>query len=363
MVCATGTPGEDGLLIGAGFDRAGYAVEYFDFENRAETELDSVVRHSKFDIVFVTKGQGIHRRTYDSIKPHVGKLVLWYPDAYLPEDTGYGVEFLSEVLPAFDVVLACYRGLVGPLSKHNPDCHFAPSYFDNIFYAVDSITPGEREYFASDCVFIGNNQKVYGHERLDVLRKVSRLCELKVWGTGWGVPVPHLLAHVAKLGSKASLPPTSIRTRLWTRFQIAPPVIRWTKISRSIMSSQLVGDAVSKAYMCSKIGLNAGTFHGLKHGEIDLGFSDRLFKCMGNSTPYLTPPIRNIEEWFDPGKDIAIYHTYRELTEWIRYLLENAEERILMARNGYTKVMKHHTVDTRIRQYLTLIEGGACPFD
>lgn len=362
MVALTDSPNQDGIRIGSAFQRLRYQVAYFDYQRENPAKLGEMARLLKPGIVFVTKGQGLQRTTLRQVRAHTNKLVMWYPDAYLPEDVGYGCEYLAEILPEFDTVLLNYRGLVGPLSRYNRECHFAPAFFDNHFLRIDKPTSEDFEVFGCEAVFVGNNSKVYGSERVAALRAVSRKCKLKVWGLGWGVRMPRSLVSIAAKGLPATPSSRSLRVGVWNKLLEAKPPIRVTRFARAVMGQALLDNSVSRAYQCSRVGLNVGTLH-LRVSDIDMGFSDRLYKCMGNSTPYLTPPIKNIEEWFAPGKEIALYRSREELIEWIQYLLENENQRARMGSDAFSKIMRFHTIDVRIKQYLTLIEGGTCPFD
>jgi hypothetical protein len=362
MVALTHSLNQDGFRIGSGFQRLGYRVSYFDYQRENPTKLMEMAQSLKPDFVFVTKGQGLHRATLRKVRAHTTRLVMWYPDAYLPTDKGYGCEFLAEILPVFDTVLVNYRGLVASLARYNKECHFAPAFFDNHFLGIDKLTPEDLSVFGCDAVFIGNNQKVYGRERVAALKAISRMCKLKVWGLGWGLPLPRTLISIAATGLPATPGNESLRLRVWSTMMKPKPPIKLTSFARAVMGKELLDNSVSKAYHCSKVGLNVGTLH-LRAGDIDLGFSDRLYKCMGNSAPYLTPPIKNIEEWFVPGREIALYRSRKELVEWTQYLLRNEAQRVQIGKSGFAKIMRFHTIDIRIKQYLTLIEGGMCPFD
>lgn len=361
LIGRTTPPNQDGLLIGAALSRIGHDVRYHDYRTDPQENIVQMSREIRPDYIFVTKGPGVSRATYARAKSHAGKLVMWYPDAYLPEDKGYGCEFLEDVLPAFDLALINVRGLVQELSRWNPHCYFAPSFFDNHFYGVDSLSPSDYNTFSCDVTFIGNNQKVYT-DRLRTLRAVAKNFDLKVWGLGWGLHVPRPLVELAKTGATGQQLQGSRRASLWLALQRSRPILPLTRFGRCVAGQELVDNSVSKAYRCSKLGLNAGTLRALGREDMDLGFSDRLYKCMGNGTPYLTPPIRNIEEWFSPGRDIVVYHSERELLSEIERLLEDEQERLRIGENGQRKILAHHTIDIRITQYLEMMERGVDVF-
>jgi hypothetical protein len=361
MVALTHAQNQDGVLIGHAFSRLGFEVSYFDFQREPQSKLVEMSRLLEPEIVFVTKGQGLERATLKRVRQHTEKLVMWYPDAYLPEDRGYGHEYLADLLPEFHTALINYRGLVNPLSRYNRECHFAPAFFDNHFFKVDELTDDDLETFGCDAVFIGNNQRVYGTERIVALKAVSRVCDLKIWGLGWYIRIPWGVTSIAKLGMTGR-ERHSLRLDIWKAVMNARPPIKLTRFARAVMGQELTDNSLSKAYQCSKIGLNVGTFH-LQKANIDLGFSDRLYECMGNARAYLTPQIMNLDEWFEENREIVTYSSRIGLLSKLRYLLENDDERRNIGQRGYAKIMRFHTIDVRIQQYLDIIYGRTCPFD
>lgn len=70
--------------------------------------------------------------------------------------------------------------------------------------------------------------------------------------------------------------------------------------------------------------------------------------CLTNYQPEL-------EEYFEIGKDLEVYHDLPELEEKIDYYLKHEEERLRIAINGYKKVRENHNLKTRMQSVLDTI--------
>src|SRR5438445_1105757 len=151
-----------------------------------------MARFLKPEIVFITKGEMLSSSVLERLKEHSGKMVLWYPDSYLPDDPIYGREIPRFALPIYDLVLVGMRGRVRPLSKYNTECHFAPAYFDNHFFAPAELTPEDWAQFGCDATFIGNYSAVHGPERVRQLKVAAQVCNVKIWGAGWWLRLPNV---------------------------------------------------------------------------------------------------------------------------------------------------------------------------
>lgn len=359
MVCRTHNTDQNGMLLGATFEKLGLELRYFDYRSDDPAKLFELATEFRPDCLFVTRGDTVTMDTYKSIASLGIKLVFWYPDAYTARDREWGFAWLGDVLPLFDCVLVTSRGLVKDFTEYNKNAHFAPHYFANTNHSQSHITTDEWKKFECDVTFLGNNQVVYRPERKQILANVASCCRLKIWGSGWGFEPPRPLVTPIKkiLGTRAD---SVEQNRLYAGIT-SNPMLRLSPFSRAVKGAELFGEDAAKAYHCSKMGLNAGRYHGIAKTEFDMGFSVRLYQCMGFGTTYLTHRVPGIEEWFVNGEDIIVYESMSDLKNKIRFLLNHDEERERIAKNGQSKVQKYHTIETRAAQYLKLIESGIEP--
>ena len=103
-----------------------------------------------------------------------------------------------------------------------------------------------------------------------------------------------------------------------------------------------------KAYALSRINLNI-TLH-----SITSGIPLRVFDIMGAGGFMLSNYQPEIEELFEIGKEIEVFHDISELIEKVDYYLSHEDERAKIAARGYEKVAKYHTYEVSMGNMLRL---------
>lgn len=101
-----------------------------------------------------------------------------------------------------------------------------------------------------------------------------------------------------------------------------------------------------KIFHLSKISLN------ITSRSIESGLSQRIWDVMGVGGFMLTNYQPEIEEYFEIGKDLEVFHNLEELVEKVDYYLTHEEERVRIAMNGYKKVRDYHKYSNRLEQIL-----------
>ena len=92
----------------------------------------------------------------------------------------------------------------------------------------------------------------------------------------------------------------------------------------------------------SRVTLNKHTDHN--NGSVG---NLRMFEATGIGACLLTDSGRNINDLFEPGKEIVTYRSVDEAVEKVTYLLDHEDERAEIARAGQTKTLKDHTIFSR----------------
>ncbi|MBN1213826.1 MAG: glycosyltransferase family 1 protein [Candidatus Lokiarchaeota archaeon] len=75
----------------------------------------------------------------------------------------------------------------------------------------------------------------------------------------------------------------------------------------------------------------------------NIGFSDRVFYCMGCKSFLLTEYCKDIESLFERKKHLDWFHDKKDLISLIKYYIENDELREKIAYQGYKIVSKNYT--------------------
>lgn len=99
-----------------------------------------------------------------------------------------------------------------------------------------------------------------------------------------------------------------------------------------------------RTYNQSKISLDIS--FASEGGEIQI--KGRDFEAPGCGSLLLTKDTEEIAEYFVPGEEIITYQDEIDAAEKIKYYLINEDEREKIAKNGYDKVMREHTIEKRL---------------
>lgn len=105
-------------------------------------------------------------------------------------------------------------------------------------------------------------------------------------------------------------------------------------------------------YQRARIGINVHN-----RGKYTVG-SYRLFELPANGVMQISDGGEYLSTFFEPDREIAGYETADELIDRIKYFLEHDGERESIARAGYRRVMRDHTIALRLRQAGALIRRG-----
>lgn len=111
------------------------------------------------------------------------------------------------------------------------------------------------------------------------------------------------------------------------------------------------GLEMPKVFYLSKINLN------ITSRSIESGIPLRVWDVLAVGGFCLTNYQPELEEYFEIGKDLEVYHNLEELEEKIEYYLTHEEQRVRIAINGYQKVRKEHSLKMRMQTVLDVIFG------
>lgn len=105
-----------------------------------------------------------------------------------------------------------------------------------------------------------------------------------------------------------------------------------------------------KVFYLSKINLN------ITSRSIESGIPQRVWDIMAAGGFCLTNYQPELEEYFEIGKELEVYHNLEELVEKTAYYLTHEEERVRVAINGYKKVREEHDIKLRLQKALDHIQ-------
>ena len=82
----------------------------------------------------------------------------------------------------------------------------------------------------------------------------------------------------------------------------------------------------------------------------------RLFEATGVGAMLLTDWKENLQEMFEPEKEVVTYRTHDECAEKVRYYMEHDDERKAIAQAGQKRTLNQHTYQQRVEELLGILE-------
>lgn len=104
-----------------------------------------------------------------------------------------------------------------------------------------------------------------------------------------------------------------------------------------------------KVFYMSKINLN------ITSKSIESGIPQRVWDILAVGGFCLTNYQPELEEYFEIGHDLVVYHSIPECVKLIDYYLSHEDERLKIALNGYKKVKKVGDIKARMRKVIDRI--------
>lgn len=109
---------------------------------------------------------------------------------------------------------------------------------------------------------------------------------------------------------------------------------------------------LSRIYKNSKICVNI-SLHC-----IETGLSQRIFDVMASGGFLLTNYQEELEDFFEIGKDLEVFHNEEELLYKVGYYIEHDRERERIIQSGRKKVEKNHTYKRRLSEIMRIVDNS-----
>jgi spore maturation protein CgeB len=95
-----------------------------------------------------------------------------------------------------------------------------------------------------------------------------------------------------------------------------------------------------------------------KHIDISENYANnmRLFEATGMGACLITDWKENLQEMFEPGKEVVAYRTIEECLDLIRYYSTNTSEREGIARAGQARCLRDHSYERRMAELVALLK-------
>jgi spore maturation protein CgeB len=305
---------DNGWYYKAGFERNGHVVAAFDPKGAARPVEDFLGLLKSFhpDVLIHTKDE-LPAEVFAQAKKDT-RLVMWYPDAYVPE-------WLERYVSQCDLFFTKHEGLLDIFKAMNPRTFCLTFGFEPSFFDTGEISQADRRKFATDVTFVGSlgSKPFYFPRRVHLKRVLKDGFGLK-W---WGPRIPLKLSTIPLI--------------------LGP-------VGRAYGGSFVAGRDYALAARLSNIFLSLDALPGLRKS-----MSGRIFTAVGCGAFFLCLRVDGIEEVFTPGREIAVFDSQQEMMDMIRYYLSHDTERQKIAENGRRRVLAEYTYEIRLRQMMEII--------
>ncbi|MBI5055813.1 MAG: glycosyltransferase [Nitrospirae bacterium] len=316
LVTEFGKPYNSGWYYKSGLEKNGHTVIPFDPETVEDpkSKVIEIVKASSPDFILHTKDE-LPAETLQELR-QLTKVVMWYPDPVIPE-------WLVPYVKACDIFFTMSEGLIQDFKKYNENVLWLSQAFEPSFFEVKEITGEDKRIFSADVAFVGNlgSKGQYLSRRASLEKVIDAGFKFR-W---WGPKIPR-------------------------KFSTVPLLLG--KIGRAYGGRFVWGEGYAKVARLSKIFL---AFDSMPH--IRKSMSARMYTAVGCGAFYMCRHVEGIEEVLLPGKEIITFRSENEMTDLIRYYLENDALRMKIAEAGRMRVLKDHTYEVRARQMLELLKG------
>jgi spore maturation protein CgeB len=262
---------------------------------------------------------------------------------------------VDEISPAFDYCVVTERAAL-------PDYHRVGA---NPIYVQLAANPEiykpydlPREY---DVTFVGQR---YADRPEYVDHLLKNDVDMRVWGPGWtkdrsfgeqvvglDVTLRYLLRHPRASAQKIA---AYSKRRIQERIALPPTAER--RLARAAGASLAYEDLI-KMYSRSKISLGFSTTgyaryrdrHKIRQVHL------RDFEAPMSGAFYFVEHQEELEEFYEPGREIITYGSREELLEKVRYYLAHDDERERIRLAGYERAQRDHTWERRFDQLFSTV--------
>ena len=264
--------------------------------------LAAQIKHYKPDVL-LNQDIEISTRFLREMKPCIGLLIGQHAATQPPD---------SEDWSCYDMVISSFPPMVeffrqrGVRSELHRLC-FEPK-------VLSHLTAGERIF---EVTFVGSFHSVHSSRTALLEALCVQFPQLRIWGPG-----------INSLSPNSSI--------------------------RKCYMGQAWGREMYQILYRSKLVLN-------HHGDIGPYANNlRLYEATGVGCLLMTDWKKNLNEMFEPDREVAVYRNPQECAELIEYYLEHEEERAAIARAGQQRTLREHTYYHRVNELVDIVQKYLC---
>lgn len=243
--------------------------------------------------------------------------------------------------------------------KYSEDVSFVGSLYNNRGFEEIFDRDGERYLKEAEAVIEGmdcvwnHGVTIFGRASEELVRYMSSRLSEDTWKS-WNIDKRYYCESMRLVRKCNETERIRILEALMEKYSIT---VYADESAKKLLKSKKVrpwldyGTEMPKVFYLSRINLN------ITSRSIESGIPLRIWDILAVGGFCLTNYQPELEDYFEIGKDLEVYHDLKELEEKIAYYLEHEDERLRIAINGYKKVREGHNLKIRMRKVLDLIFG------
>ena len=264
---------------------------------------------------------------------------------------------VSEIAPAYDYCLVPEKFRLEDYRRIGANPIYCQEAANPNIYKPYSVP---QEY---DVTFVGQR---YGDRLEYIYHLLNKGIDVRIWGLGWR-PEPigpssrdsvSIWRKLAKLRTfygwkMAAQEFKQFASRLLSRQQDD------FQIPLEICGPPLSDEDLVKMYSRSRISLgfsSCGDTHRSNKRILQVRLRD--FEAPMSGAFYMVEYMKELEEFFEVGKEVVCYQDKNDLADKTRYYLKHSSEREKIRQAGYRRAMSEHTWQKRFRKIFKEIGLG-----
>ena len=343
-----------------------YYSRFLNFEfqpNRSESQvltlLFKLLENHKPDIVYTTRPLDLPNSILKKLRKawRKAKWVCYYgAQVSLP---------VKEAFSEYDHIVSGWKQIVNYLKKQNLNTSYLPHFYDEETVANLLQKKPEKEYkitFAGALTH-GGDEFVQRRKYLESISKKFKLTLFSQIPQGYSAPFKSTklrfqarLYDIAQKDSSLIAKFPVIRRYKNLTKRPKPEVFISSKLTR-IAKPPVFSSDYYETIMKSRIFLNSYIEFNACDGTLGpLCGNIRTFEVTGSGTCLLTQDASNIEEFFEPERELVTFSTQESAVSKIKFLLDNPKERENIASRGRKRALRDHTLEKRIPQLSEILE-------
>jgi spore maturation protein CgeB len=193
---------------------------------------------------------------------------------------------------------------------------------------------------AYDVTFVG---QPHGNRRATIAALRDAGIDVRTWGNGWKngrLPQDEMIRCFNRSRINLNLTNASMARPAGTAARLGAAAKGMASRALNVLPG---GRALKARAKAARIARREAAPPSAPRAHLPEQIKGRNFEVPGCGGFLLTSPVEDLDRYYEPEREIALFADDRELAEKIRYYLNHEDERAAIARAGYERTLREHT--------------------